>query len=392
MKKLTYTHTMYACFIGYIIQAIVNNFIPLLFITFESQFNISLSSIAMLVSINFAIQLCVDFLAVYIIDKIGYRRLTVLSHILSAAGLIMLAFLPNLLPNPYLGILLSIVFYAIGGGLLEVLISPIVEACPTDNKSKAMSLLHSFYCWGQVGVVLISTAFFMLFGIENWHIMALIWAIIPILNSIIFLKTPISELGKGEKPLKLKSLFTNKTFLFFVILMFCSGASEMAVGQWASAFAEKSLHVTKAVGDLAGPMAFAAFMGLARTVYGKYGEKINLNRFMLLSSILTVCSYLIIAFVPNPIIGLMGCMIAGFSVGIMWPGTYSLCAASIKGANGAIFALLALAGDLGCTLAPALVGTIAEMFADNIRIGIFAATVFPFLFLLSLVFKKKTSK
>ena len=369
---------MYACFVGYIVQAIVNNFVPLLFVTFQESYGIPLSEITMLITVNFAVQLVIDLLSAWFIDKIGYRASVLAAHICSAVGLILLTVLPSVMSSPFAGLLVAVVIYAVGGGLLEVIISPIIEACPTDNKEKAMSLLHSFYCWGHVGVVLISTVFFALFGIENWKILALIWAIVPIVNTFVFIKVPIYSLNEdGEEGLPLRKLFSMKMFRVFLIMMICAGASEQAVSQWASAFAEKGLGVSKTVGDLAGPMAFAVLMGTSRLIFGKYGHKLDLDRFMKYSCILCIAAYLCITLVPNPVIGLIGCGICGFSVGILWPGTYSKASASIKGGGTAMFAMLALAGDIGCSGGPTLAGLVSDRFGGNMRAGIMAAIIFP---------------
>ena len=369
---------MYACFVGYIVQAIVNNFVPLLFVTFQESYGIPLSEITMLITVNFAVQLVIDLLSAWFIDKIGYRASVLAAHICSAVGLILLTVLPSVMSSPFAGLLVAVVIYAVGGGLIEVIISPIIEACPTDNKEKAMSLLHSFYCWGHVGVVLISTVFFALFGIENWKILALIWAIVPIVNTFVFIKVPIYSLNEdGEEGLPLRKLFSMKMFRVFLIMMICAGASEQAVSQWASAFAEKGLGVSKTVGDLAGPMAFAVLMGTSRLIFGKYGHKLDLDRFMKYSCILCIAAYLCITLVPNPVIGLIGCGICGFSVGILWPGTYSKASASIKGGGTAMFAMLALAGDIGCSGGPTLAGLVSDRFGGNMRAGIMAAIIFP---------------
>lgn len=363
---------------GYIVQAIVNNFVPLLFVTFQESYGIPLSEITMLITVNFAVQLVIDLLSAWFIDKIGYRASVLAAHICSAVGLILLTVLPSVMSSPFAGLLVAVVIYAVGGGLLEVIISPIIEACPTDNKEKAMSLLHSFYCWGHVGVVLISTVFFALFGIENWKILALIWAIVPIVNTFVFIKVPIYSLNEdGEEGLPLRKLFSMKMFRVFLIMMICAGASEQAVSQWASAFAEKGLGVSKTVGDLAGPMAFAVLMGTSRLIFGKYGHKLDLDKFMKYSCILCIAAYLCITLVPNPVIGLIGCGICGFSVGILWPGTYSKASASIKGGRTAMFAMLALAGDIGCSGGPTLAGLVSDRFGGNMRAGIMAAIIFP---------------
>lgn len=313
-----YKMTMYACFTGYIVQAIVNNFVPLLFVTFQTDFQIPLSQITMLITVNFMIQLLVDLLSAGFIDKIGYRASAILAHVCTILGFVLLTILPGALPNAFAGILIAVVIYAVGGGLLEVLVSPIIEACPTDNKEKAMSLLHSFYCWGHVGVVLLSTLFFAVFGIAKWRILALLWMIIPAFNILLFSRAPINSLQEeGETGLSLKELLGQKLFWLFMLMMLCAGASEQAVSQWASTFAEKGLGISKTMGDLAGPMAFAVLMGTSRLLYGKYGDKWDLNRFMQYSVLLCMASYLCIVLVPVPVIGLLGCAVCGFSVGIL---------------------------------------------------------------------------
>lgn len=391
--KNEYQKTLYACFIGYTVQAIVNNFVPLLFLTFHTSYAIPLTKITMLVTINFGLQLLVDLLSVGFVDKIGYRVSLVIAHICAAGGLILLTILPDLTADPFTGLLIAVMIYAVGGGLLEVLISPVVEACPTDNKEKAMSLLHSFYCWGHVGVVIISTVFFGVFGIANWKILAFIWAAVPIMNAVLFLKVPIASLmEEGDTRMTLKELFSQKIFWVLILMMVCAGASEQAVSQWASTFAEMGLNVSKTVGDLAGPMAFAVLMGTARVFYGKYGEKINLDHFMIYSGILCIASYLCISLLPSPILSLAGCAVCGLSVGILWPGTFSKASASLSRGGTAMFALLALAGDVGCSGGPTLVGMVSGRFEDNLKLGILAAIIFPVLLLLGILAGRKLKK
>lgn len=395
--KNQYNRTITACFTGYIVQAVVNNFAPLLFLTFQRTYGIPLSQITMLVTINFGVQLLVDILSVGFVDKIGYRASMVIAHVFGTVGLASLPLLPELLPNPFVGILAAVVFYAIGGGLLEVLVSPVVEACPSDNKEKAMSMLHSFYCWGHVGVVAFSTLFFQNFGIDNWKVMAFIWALVPLYNGVVFTKVPIPSLmEEGEKGLTVRELFSTKIFLVLFIMMVCAGASEQSVSQWASAFAEKGLGISKIAGDLAGPMAFAVLMGLSRAFYGKYGDKINLDRFMIYSSALCIAAYLCISLVPIPQVSLLACAVCGLSVGIMWPGTFSRAAAAIPRGGTAMFALLALGGDLGCSGGPTLVGSVSGLFEDNLKVGILSAAIFPVLLLAGILVlsrgRKKTCR
>lgn len=374
-------------------QAIINNFAPLLFLTFKSTYDIELSKITLLVTVNFTVQLAVDFLSVKFIDKIGYKVSIVLAHILSALGLVSLTVLPELFQNSFHGLLVSVSIYAVGGGILEVLVSPIVESCPTDNKEKAMSLLHSFYCWGHCGVVILSTLFFAVFGIENWKILALAWAVIPIANAVVFSRVPIAPLIKdGERGLSVKELLSGKVFWVLVLMMACAGASEQAVSQWASALAEQGLGVSKTVGDLAGPLSFAALMGTSRAFYGKYGDKIPLDKFMSLSCALCIASYLVIALVPNAVICLIACGICGLSVGIMWPGSFSTASASLKNGGTAMFAFLALAGDLGCSAGPSIVGAVSGALNDNLKRGILVGTVFPVLLLVEIQLCKKFVK
>lgn len=390
MKTLNYKHTIYACFTGYIVQAVINNFIPLLFLTFHASYGIPLTKITFLVTFNFGLQLVIDFLSAGFVDKIGYRISIILAHVFAAAGLIGLTFLPELFKDPFTGLLLSVVIYAVGGGLTEVLISPIMESCPTDNKEAAMSLLHSFYCWGHVAVVLLSTVFFRIFGIENWKTLALCWAVIPVINGFIFARVPIASLlSEDEEGMPMSLLLKQKLFWLLLLLMFCAGSCEQAVSQWASTFAEKGLHVSKTIGDLAGPMMFAILMGTSRAIYGKYGDKIDLTKFMTASGILCLISYLMIALTASPVLSLIGCGLCGLSVGILWPGTFSISSARLKTGGTAMFAFLALAGDVGCSLGPTAVGIASGIFNDNLRIGILIAVFFPVLLLILLAILKK---
>jgi fucose permease len=375
-----YNKTLIACFVGYIVQAIVNNFVPLLFLTFHSSYGIPMTKITLLITFNFGLQLLVDLLSVTFVDRIGYRASMILAHICAAAGFVLLTILPDAFGDPFVGLLIAVTIYAVGGGLLEVLVSPVVEACPTDNKEKAMSLLHSFYCWGHVGVVLLSTLYFQLFGIENWKTLALIWAIVPVVNMLAFTKVPMANLlEEGDSGMSMKELCGQKLFWVLMLMMVCAGASEQAVSQWASTFAESGLGVSKAVGDLAGPMFFAIMMGSARAFYGKYGDRIDLDRFMLGSCALCVVSYLCISLVPSAVIGLLACGLCGLSVGIMWPGTFSKASASLTRGGTAMFALLALAGDVGCSGGPTVVGMVSGALEDNLKLGILAGIVFPVL-------------
>lgn len=385
-----YNKTIAACFVGYIVQAIVNNFAPLLFLFFQRNYRIPLSQITLLVTFNFGVQLFVDLLSVGFIDKIGYRASMITAHIMSAAGLILLTVLPEITPVPFTGILIAVMIYAVGGGLLEVLVSPVVEACPSDNKEKAMSMLHSFYCWGHAGVVLISTLFFYIAGIDNWKMLAIVWALIPMGNALVFVKVPIAPLMEdGEPGLPVTELFKKKVFWILLVMMVCAGASEQAVSQWASTFAENGLGISKTAGDLAGPMAFAVLMGTSRLFYGKYGDRIHLERFMIYSSGLCILAYLGISLFPVPQLSLLSCAVCGLSVGIMWPGTFSKASAALPKGGTAMFALLALGGDIGCSVGPTFVGMVSGALEDDLKMGILAAILFPALLLMGIILCQK---
>lgn len=386
--RTNYNHTLNACYLGYITQAIVNNFAPLLFLTFQSTYQISLDKIALLVSFNFGVQLLVDLLAARYVDRIGYRN-SVVAHIFATIGLAGLAVFPAVLPDAYTGLLLAVFCYAIGGGLIEVLISPIVESCPTERKAAAMSLLHSFYCWGHVGVILISTAFFAVTGIENWKMLAVIWAILPVCNAVYFGLVPIQAEEETVEGIPVRQLLKMRIFWVLVLLMVCAGASEQGMSQWASAFAESGLHVEKAVGDLAGPCLFAVLMGSSRLLYAKLSERISLRRMMLGSGILCIAGYLLASLSSSPVLALIGCGICGFSVGVFWPGTFSMAAASCQNGGTAMFAMLALAGDLGCSSGPGVVGMVSGVCSDNLKAGLFAAILFPVLLLVGMQLLKR---
>ena len=389
MKKLTYRHTQYASYLGYVTQAIVNNLAPLLFVIFQSQFEIPLGKITLLITTNFCFQLVVDFIAARIVDKIGYRPCIIAAHIFSAAGLVGMALLPHAFPDPYYGLLTAVLLYAVGGGLIEVLISPIVEACPTVNKASVMSLLHSFYCWGTVGVILISTGFLAIFGRENWEILACLWALLPLCNAVFFAKVPIAQLNENGSSMSLSKLVRTRAFWIFIILMVASGASEQSMSQWASTFAEQGLGVSKAIGDLAGPCLFSIMMGCSRVFYAKFSEKINLTHFIIGSCVLCIAAYLLAALAPNPVLGLVGCGLCGLSVGILWPGVFATASERIPTGGTAMFAYLALAGDLGCSSGPTLVGMAAGAFGDNLSIGLLFALIFPVVLIIGSLATKK---
>ena len=387
--KSKYQKTLIACYLGFITQAITANFAPLLFLTFHRTYQISLGRIAFISTAFFFTQLLIDLFCAKYVDKIGYRKSVVASEIFSAAGLIGLAFLPSLLPDPYVGIMISVIIYAMGSGLIEVLVSPIVEACPFDNKDSVMSLLHSFYCWGSVGVILLSTIFFAIFGIENWRILSCVWALIPLCNTFNFIFCPIESLTEEGEGFSIRQLFHIPIFWIALILMVCAGASEISMAQWASAYVESALGISKNIGDIIGPCLFAIMMGISRFFYGKYGEKLDLMKFMIASGILCLICYLLAALAPLPFLNLVGCGLCGFSVGIMWPGTISIASKKIPLGGTAMFAFLAMAGDLGGAVGPGIVGLVTQAANDNLKIGVLASCVFPAVLVLSVLLLKR---
>ncbi|MBQ9734678.1 MAG: MFS transporter [Clostridia bacterium] len=385
--KTNYKATLFSCFSGTVTQAIVVNFFPLLFLTFCASYNISLEKVTILVTVNFLLQLLTDLVSTKLISKIGHRTGIVTANLLAAVGLILLCFLPELI-DPYTALVICIVLCAIGSGLEEVLISPIVEACPTKRKSAIMSLTHSFYCWGTAAVIGLSTLFFVVVGLDKWRYLSLLWAIIPVLNLICFALVPIYNEQEENNGGSVKALFKNKTFWVFVVLMICSGAAEQAMGQWASAFAETALGVNKTLGDLAGPLMFAVMMGISRMLYALLSKKMNLRAFMIVSAILSVATYLVAVLSPFAWLGLVACALCGFAVGIMWPGTLSMTAGKIHGGT-LMFAILALSGDIGCSLGPTVVGLVSGAFNDDLKKGLLFAIIFPIALLVGVLFLKK---
>ena len=391
MKK-NYRKTLIACYLGFITQAIAANFTPLLFLKFHKDYGIPLGKIALIPTVFFLTQLLIDVFCARFVDRIGYRLSVVVSEAASALGLVGLAVLPELFPDPFAGILLSVLIYAIGSGLLEVLVSPIVEACPFEHKDAVMSMLHSFYCWGCVGVILLSTVFFALFGIGHWRLLAVLWSLIPLYNIFNFATCPIERLTEEGEGMTIGSLLRTPFFWIAILLMVCAGASELSMAQWASAFVESALGFSKTMGDLIGPCLFAVAMGISRVIYGKYGEKMNLHLFMIGSGILCFVCYLVTALSAIPLLGLAGCVLCGFSVGILWPGTISITSPRLPQGGTALFALLAMAGDLGGASGPSLVGIVTQHSGDQMQSGMLAGSIFPLLLIAALLLISRKAK
>ncbi|AUS97142.1 MFS transporter [Clostridium thermosuccinogenes] len=383
MSNINYKSTLHACYLGYITQALIVNLPPLLFVVFREKFGLSYTMLGSIVMLIFVTQLIVDALAVEYVDKIGHRTSAVMAHAFAAVGMIALAFLPRVLPYPFIGLIISSILFSIGGGLIEVLVSPIVESLPSEAKASSMSLLHSFYSWGQVLVIILSTLALLFLGQELWFFLPLVWSLLPLYTLFKFTRVPLIPPEEESKRTPLKTLFRSRIFLIALLLMICSGASEQSMAQWASLFAEKGLGISKTLGDLLGPCLFAVMMGIVRTWYGMKGQKVHIHKILVISSVLCMASFVITAIVPIPAISLLGCALCGLSVSLMWPGMLSLTAASYPSGGVAMFAILALAGDLGCSVGPQLIGIIAD--SSSLNWGLLTAIIFPTIMLVGLV-------
>lgn len=408
--QLTYKHTRYACYAGYITQAIINNLAPLLFIIFQTQYGLNFEMVGRLILINFGTQIIADILAVKFADKFGYRASAVLAHVFCTAGLILLGTLPQVCSSPYIGLVIAVVTYALGGGLLEVLVSPIVDSLPGEKKASDMSLLHSFYCWGQMGVVLISTLILTAFGTDIWMWLPLGWAILPFVNLFFFMKVPFVPPVPEEKLMTVRELCKNRVFLLALVIMMCAGASELTMSQWSSLFAETGLGVSKTLGDLLGPCLFAALMGTGRLLYGLYGHRLNLQNGLLFCGCLCMLCYFTTVFAPHPLLSLIGCAVCGFSVSLMWPGAFSDTAARFPMGGTAMFGMMAVFGDLGASLGPWISGVVSDLSQKTnllqqmqastgeelsqlgLKAGLLAAVIFPLILTLSVLYLKKRRK
>lgn len=370
-----YLPTKLAGYVGFVVQAIVNNFLPILFIVFQDIYGLGYEKLGRLIVFNFAIQMLIDFITPKIIHKIGYRSAAFLCQFTACVGLCLMSILPRVMPNPYVAMFISIAVYATGSGLMEVILSPMIEMLPTSNKSGNMAVLHSFYCWGQTLVVPLTTGMVFIFGRENWSYIPLVWAVVPFINMLAFLRVPIVEPGKEVKQSTLIELLKTPTFIVYMIMMFCGGASEIAMSQWASLFVEQALGVSKAIGDIVGPCLFALFMALGRVIYAKFSKKVSFTRLLIWLNILCFVCYLMVGICKIAALSLIFCALCGFSVSISWPGIYSAGARTFKTGGAVMFSAFAMCGDIGCALGPGLVGLVAEY--TSLNIGFIAASVFP---------------
>lgn len=389
--KLTFKHTQLACYLAYISQAITTTFLPLLFVRLGTEFGFSLTKLTVLITITFFTEIFIDAFCPVFIKKIGYRNGMIFANICAVIGTAGLAVFPFIFKNPYIGFVLCDIFYAVGGGFDEVLVSPIVEACPSKNKARAMALLHSFYCWGCAAIVLFSTIFFRFAGMDNWRLLAVLWAIIPLFNIFLFMFVPIRTLEEEKGSGKFSDMLKNPLFWLMLIIMICAGASELSMSQWASAFAETGLQVSKTIGDLLGPCAFAVLMGLSRVIYSRIDDKTDITKILIVGAIVCIGAYLLAALSGNAIVSLIGCALCGIAVAPMWPGAFSIASKEIPKASTTMFASFALAGDLGCTVGPSIVGFVSGS-NDNIAKGLLSSVIFPAAMIICLLFVRIINK
>ena len=387
----SYKTTKIACFIGFVVQAIINNFLPLLFIIFNTRYNLNYEQLGRLLFVNFFVQLIVDALTPALVKRIGYRGAAIACHGLAAAGLFMLGVLPLVFSNQiYACLVASIIVYASGSGIIEVCISPMVELLPGDKKGADMAFTHSFYCWGQAFTVLVSTLLIFLIGQQHWHFIPMFWAIIPLLNMINFMRVPVIEQPDDPISKTANTLFKNRDFWIFAVIMICAGASEITMAEWASLFAQKALGVSKTVGDLLGPCAFAVCMGSGRVIFGLLDGKFNPQKALILNNILCVLCYVGVAVCNIPALSLIACALCGFSVSLSWPGTYSMAARHFPTGGTLMFSILALCGDLGCSIGPWLMGIVAN--STTLETGFLVCSVFPaFMVLTAPLLRKENS-
>lgn len=390
---MTYKHTLHSCYLAYVTQAAVVNLAPILFVIFQTEFGLTYQQIGALSLINFLTQLSIDAVAIKTLDKVGYRPAAIGCCACCTLGFLLLAICPAIWPGEFFALCLPVIVYAVGGGLAEVIVSPIADSLPLENKEGSMALVHGAYSWGQAAVVLVSTCTLAIIGHARWQWLPLIWAILPLYNLFRFCRVPLMPTIPDEHRTPLRDLLKNGTLWLFLLVMLCAGASEVAMSQWSSLFAEKALGVNKVLGDIAGPCLFAVFMGLGRIGFGKFGTKWKLSRILLLCALLAIVCYLLTAFFPHPIISLTACALTGLAVSLMWPGTVSLSAAAFPLGGAALFAFLALFGDLGCSVGPWLTGVVSDAVSVSnsdmaLRIGLAAGTIFPLTLFVTLFFLK----
>ena len=397
MSQVSYKKTKIACYLGYVTQAISINLLPLLYLTFQNEFSVSLSQLGFLATLLFAVQMAVDLLATRFGKYVSYRWGSVAACALSALGLVLMCVLPKWMPHFYVGVMLATVILSIGGGLTEVLISPLVDAIPEEGKVGEMSLLHSFYCWGVVAVILFSTAFFALVGVSYWRWLVLLWSLVPAVTAVMFACIPIPpKTEEVHSHRSAPSVVRYGLFWVLMALMVFSGASEMAPAQWASFFAENNLGIPKAVGDLLGPCAFAVFQGLSRVVFSRMARRRDPRRILAWHAVGCLVAYAVIVLAPHPLLSLFGFCMCGWFVGPMWPGILSLCATRFPAGGTAMFAALALCGDVGCAAAPMMIGAVTDrlvtadwLSSSAMRGGFAVCMVFPALLVVGLWLLRK---
>lgn len=394
-----YRLTIRCCYLGMFVQAIVINLAPILFIPFKEQLGLTFEQLGRLILINFVTQVAFDLIAGATVTRLGVRRMVVAAHILVTLGLWLFAWLPGRLTSPYAGLVIGTIVFSMGGGVLELLLSPIINAVPSERKAADMSLLHSFYAWGQMTVILLTALAVFVLPAGPWRWVAPFWSIVPALGAWGFSRAPIPPFVEEEKRHRLRELLRVPAFLAAMLGLALAGASEIAISQWISAFAEKALRFPKLLGDLGGVCLFAAALGVGRTWYGLYGHKVCIRTRMIGGALLATVMYVLASLSPWPWVSLLACVMSGLAVSLFWPGLLSLTAVRFPLAGASMFAVLCAAGDMGCALAPWAVGLCADRVtalglgggmgwtpeAFGLRMGLLAGALFPFGLLLVLI-------
>ncbi len=383
-----YTLTKYASFITCFSTAITGNFSALLFLSFHRMYGISYTLLGLLILMNFGTQLIFDLLFSFCSGKFNLKFCVKITPLVMAVGLVLLGLAPVIFKNNiFFGLIFATVVASCGGGLSEVLSSSVIAAIPSNNPQRTMSILHSCYAWGVVIVVLVTTAFFRFFGIENWAALTLFFAIIPFVAFLMFLFSSVPDLEEDSEDSVQGNILKNKTMWLCVLAIFLGGAAECTMSQWCSTYLEQSFGITKAVGDVFGVALFGAMLGLGRTLFARFGKKIE-NALFFGSVMASVC-YLCAALVPVPAVGMLACAFTGFSVAMLWPGSLLAVQKLVPEKSVTMFALMAAGGDMGASLCPQLVGIITDAVMNlnifssasaeqiSMKIGLLFATLFP---------------
>lgn len=371
----SYQLTTISCFVGIFCQAVSSNITAILFIPLMTLYGLSYVHLGLLVGINFTTQVLVDIIASRLVDRYGFRVFVLPSDILAVIGLVLFGLTPVLFDNILTGLVFSTIIFSASCGLQEVMLSPIVNAIPHNDKGPAMALMHSFYAWGQVATIIITTLFLFFFGIENWQVIVFLWALVPLVNFFMFLAAPFPGVIHENQRMTMRDLILKPFYLVALLAIMGGAATELVMNQWSSTFSEKVLELPKVTGDILGMCGFAVFLGLGRVLYGRYGSKINMNNVLVGSAAAAVVCYIAVAISPLPAISLAACAVCGLAASLLWPGTLVITAEKYPLAGAWIFAILAAAGDIGAASGPFAAGVITDLTRQMPSILQFAASL-----------------